>query len=529
MKQTPIISIVGRPNVGKSSLFNKIACTKRKALVHDEPGVTRDGNYTLVKFEEAGEEFPECDFFLVDTGGFFPKMVDWEFSAESTDQEVIWSQVAGQSMLAIKESDFCLVVVDIREGLLASDEEIIHYLRKTNRKFWLVINKCDTENQVLGSHEFAKIGIDEDEQFIISAEHSRGLSELLETLHALILSDALDINTNTTTNSILSTPDFPILGSFAIIGAPNVGKSTLLNEILGHKRSVVSAIAGTTVDPVEAYLNVDFGIDISTVDEFWNQQKGRYLGSNFLYREKETAQEFMKDSWRSLLVIDTAGIRRSSSVDGFIESQSVYRSLRCLSDADIVIYVIDVSKGLTHQDRTLIGLAIEKGRPILLALNKYDLVKKEFSDVGEKDEWHKSWEHLVPWLEFCQKFTISAKTGEGVLKLKKAIRDFYIYRAKGISTGELNRTISELLESRPLNIRDSSMVQLKIKYATIVKEFPLTILLFSNKSKEIPENYRKYLINGLREKMDLKNTPIHLIFRTNSDRKKREESLENEF
>jgi GTP-binding protein len=310
-----------------------------------------------------------------------------------------------------------------------------------------------------------------------------------------------------------------VIGGLAIIGSPNVGKSTMLNRLIGSERSVVSPVAGTTVDPVEAYLNVDFHTDVDMVDAFWNAtQKDRYLGTMQKYSQVPPNESCS----RSLLILDTAGIRSKSSVEGFLETQSVFRSLRCMSESDLIIYVIDAFKGLTHQDRSLIGLAIEKGKAIILVLNKYDQVKKELPTSQERDDWYEHWTTMAPWLKHCDMIPLSAKTGEGVSKLNQKIKDYFILRAKPIPTSAINEILKKLVEEKSLNFREGKSVPFKIKYASVVKVFPVTILVFVNRSKGIPENYRKYLVNGLKDQLGWKNFPVHFIFRTNSEREERE-------
>ena len=521
--KTKIVSIVGRPNVGKSTIFNRLTKSKRKSLTFDTPGVTRDGHYALITLDETYQKdvLPQT-FLLVDTGGFYvdhSKVVD----AGVTDEEILWDQVASQSLTAIKESDFCIVVADIRDGLLPADEELIKMLRQSGKLFWLLLNKCDSSKQELEIADFSKLGLDEDEIFLVSAEHDIGFDQFKTNLQYLLNTLEVEDNDVLVSNVI---PQFPLIGSLAIIGAPNVGKSTLLNRLLGMDRSIVSPVAGTTVDPVEAYLTMDLGEDAQDVDDFWLSQDLGYLGSFAKHKKYDQLLHDQDQNCRSVLVLDTAGIRRQSSVDGFIETQSVYRSLRCLSDASLVLYIIDAYKGLTHHDRHLIGLSLEKGKTIFLLLNKFDLVKKKLKEDGrDVSDWLEHWQTMVPWLEFCEMIPLSAKTGEGVNKIRNRIKEFFVGRAKAVSTGELNRVIQNLIDAKPLNFHEGKGVALKLKYASLVKNFPPTILLFTNKSQNIPVHYRRYLVNGIREGMDWKNTPVHLIFRTNSDREKREAEM----
>src|SRR5690606_7798319 len=238
----------------------------------------------------------------------------------------------------------------------------------------------------------------------------------------------------------------------------------------------------------------------------------------------EFAQQ--KNRWRSIKLVDTAGIRKSKLVEGFIETQSVYRSLRAITESDIVLFMVDSTLGITHQDRRLCDIALEKGKSVIICLNKIDLLKDVFADQKKKKEWIQNLRDDVPWLNFCQLVTISAQKNRNINYLREALKRTIVIRNRKIPTGALNRTLLNLTDANPVVLKNSRGNKFKVKYASMLKSSPPTFLLFSNKSQGIPENYRRYLINGLRKEFDLTNTPVHLIFRTSTDIERRMKKVE---
>lgn len=230
--------------------------------------------------------------------------------------------------------------------------------------------------------------------------------------------------------------------------------------------------------------------------------------------------------WRSIKLVDTAGIRKAKLVDGFIETQSVYRSLRSISESDVVLFMIDSTLGITHQDRRLIDIALEKGKSLIICLNKIDLLREIFADQKKKKEWLENLRDEVPWLGFCQLVTISAQKNRNINYLREAVKRTIVIRNRKIPTGALNRSLMGLTEKNPVVIKKTNGTRFKVKYASMLKSSPPTFLIFSNKSQGIPENYRKYLVNGLRKEFDLTNTPVHLIFRTSMDIERRMKKIE---
>lgn len=584
-KRSMVVSLIGRPNVGKSSLFNRLMKKGQKAMTYDEPGVTRDRHYGIAHFSELKNE-PEVETILVDTGGFYPERASSESESQlrSANQR-FFHLMQDQARTAIEESDLVLFVVDVREGILPFDEVICEAIREHKKPFWILANKYDTDKQVGEEAQFYALGIDEDQLFVTSAEHGLGLGQLKERLQQ----EALNFQQAQIPEEKISlqkgvTPREEVVGRLALIGAPNAGKSTLLNLLVGAQRALVSDIPGTTVDPIEGFFDLYFGneardlkesVDLAQHDGLLMQQYENFRKNNAevfeslqkayeqeeiasgeipdddeemlfegeedtsseeseqLYQqvfgdeqseavlEDEKVEEEKGSFWRSVHVVDTAGIRRQKSVEGYIETQSVYRSLRCITESDIVVYLVDATLGIGHQDRRLIDIALEKGRSVVVCLNKVDLLAEELGSEKKKREWIEDLRAKVPWLSFVDLIPISAKYSKGIKALKKSLKKTVLIRRRSLPTGALNRFVFELIERHPITAKKAGGKRFRVKYTSMVKTDPPTFLFFTNKSKGIPDNYRRYLQNALRRGFGLDNTPIHLIFRTGSDLSKR--------
>lgn len=581
-KRSVVVSIIGRPNVGKSTVFNRLMRKSFKAMTYDQPGVTRDRHYGIATFDNVSMEEKQ-DVILVDTGGFYPEKVEASSRPnKKKTAEPFFHLMADHAKLAIEESDLVILVVDVREGLIPFDKTICDYIRTTKKPMWLVVNKFDSDTQWGDEVEFYQLGLKDEHFFIISAEHNRGLIDLRERLFDFSkdfeTNDALDVQKGVR-------PKHDVVANIAIVGAPNAGKSTLLNQFVGAKRALVSSVAGTTVDPIEGYFDLYFGDDVHTLkvmedqfrktntelmqelleyaESFEEQEMLAYgempdqlkferddnedgeiadedipIEQNDLFTlddleqsldqvnqveeqtdEEQTVSEF--NPFRSVKLVDTAGIRKQKNVEGFIEEQSVYRSLKAITQADIVIYMVDATKGITHQDRRLCDIALEKGKSIIIVLNKADLMQDILQDKKKKREWLLDLKASIPWLSFCEMITISAKTGVHMQSLRQSLRKTIVVRSKKLTTGRLNKILSFLMDKYPIVLNKSGNTRLKVKYASMLKSTPPTILMFTNKAKGIPTNYRKYLINGLRREFGLINTPVHLIFRTTTDIQRR--------
>lgn len=629
-QRSMVISLIGRPNVGKSSLFNRLMRKAHKAITFDRPGVTRDRHYGIVEINELAH-VKGAEAILVDTGGFYPSRIE-ENVPRKRDRVMnkFFNIMTEQAKIAIRESDLILFVVDAREGILPFDQTIADYIRKEKKEFWILVNKFDTEKQEGDEFEFYNLGVSENNMFCVSAEHGLGLLSLKEALHRRILNfeeeQKTQIEKQQSNLQRGVTPREKVVARLALIGAPNAGKSTMLNLLLGAERALVSDIPGTTVDPIEGFFDLFFGKDahlledevsFAKTDNLLFQQYEEFRANNpdvydslslsynleeegtkgvplydeedYLSKETpllsmddeeiatsemdlssedlliegeiyhklfaenalsdeddcqaETEEEFYCEEdtkeetselaeevsleekevgslWRSLHIVDTAGIRRQKSVEGFIEQESVYRSLRCITESDIVIFMIDAVVGIAHQDRRLLDIALDKGKSVIICLNKIDLLNEKLKDEKAKKEWIADLRATVPWLNYCDLIPLSAKYNKHIGKLKEAIKRTVLTRRKNISTGKLNRYVYHLIEQNPVAIRNSGK-RLKVKYASMIKSGPPTFLFFTNLSKDIPDNFKTYLKNGLRKEFKFDNTPIHIIFRTGEDLSRR--------
>ncbi len=628
-----VISLIGRPNVGKSSLFNRMMKNQSKALTYDRPGVTRDRHYGIARLEERAD-IDAKDIILVDTGGFYPKGIDENDPSQKKREANRFFNIMGKhAELAIEESDLVLFVVDVREGALPFDQTIAEFIRAKRKPFWLLVNKYDSDKQAGEEAEFYSLGINPDQLFTVSAAHGLGFSTFAGALQQEVIAfeDALRAADDKLVQIQLQrgvTPREQVVSKVALIGAPNAGKSTLLNKLVGAERALVSEIAGTTIDPIEGFFDLFFGPDVEVLDKRDNFKLDRLVEQYAAFRKNnekmfqrmvesyvfeegamilndtdeftesdfevgegdyefddassdedsedfedgdsvETAviemsehsfddqyqalfgedldedeldegqdvdssddevevveleasdseedEPFKGSYWRSLLLVDTAGIRKQKSIKDVIEEQSVYRSLRSISEADIIIYMVDATKGIGHQDRRLLDIALEKGKSVIVALNKFDLLTNKLKDEKDKREWLLDIRDSVPWLGFCDLVPISAKYGKYLTQLKKALKKTVLVRNSALPTGELNRVLFTLVERNPVVVKRSGGRRFRLKYSSMIKSDPPTVLLFSNRSKGIPENYKRYLKNGLRQSFCLDNTPIHLIFRTGTD------------
>ena len=430
MSAPPVVALIGRPNVGKSSLFNALTDDNRQAITGDLPGVTRDRHYGRMELNRGSVS-------LVDTGGLHQQTLPEDKGGKNH----YFNLTTTQSHQAIEEAALVLLVVDIREGRLPLDEEIARYLHSRNKEFWMVLNKCDSFKQEDLSGEFSQMGT----LFNVSAAHRRGLLELKQHIEQKLLLSA--------------SPDIPQTSAkVVLLGGPNAGKSTLLNRLLKSPRAVVSPFPGTTIDSLEETIEID----------------GESIG-----------------------IIDTAGIRKKRIISDPIEKASVGQSFAGMDEADIVLYMIDIIKGPGHQDRRLIDLALERGKSIIVLLNKTDLLENKKPEYTQE---------TLPCGNFCDVIPISAQNGAGFVRLFQSLKKTVRTRRKTISTGRFNRVLQEILAKNPPH-------QLKVRYALQIKSGPPTFLLHTNTAANMPQNYRRYLKRELRRQLGFPNTPIHLILR----------------
>ncbi len=427
---TPTVAIVGRPNVGKSTLFNRLL-GRRQAIVHDLPGVTRD------RITGLGEMDDDRPVQLIDTGGLVPG-----------DDPLGLNQ---QVLLAVAESDLLLLVVDGRQGLVSADEEVWSEFRRSGKPAILVVNKGDTAEAKRRFPEFYQLGIGT--QLLVSAEHGGGMQELWEAIGAQLPVQAVEPQ-----------PDAPPI---AVVGRPNVGKSSLLNRIVGAPRALVSPQAGTTRDPVDTLVT-----------------RGE----------------------RSYLLIDTAGIRRRSQTSGQPEELAVMMARRQIERAQVAILVIDAAAGVTSSDLAIAGTIWELGRAAVVAVNKWDLL-----DEDKRAALELSWERLDQVLASPARVNVSALSGRGVEKLFPQIDHTLDAYHTRLGTGEVNR----LFEASTQRVQPPAEngQPWKVYYATQVSTAPPTFMLFCNRTLPKNSHYRRYLENRLREDLDLPGVPVRLVIR----------------
>ncbi|MBN2643906.1 MAG: ribosome biogenesis GTPase Der [Desulfuromonadaceae bacterium] len=430
-----VVAIVGRPNVGKSTLFNRIL-GQRKAIVEDFPGVTRDRNYAdVTRYDK--------HFTLIDTGGFEPV---------SEDRMLV--QMREQSQLAVEEADLILFVMDNREGLTPADYEVAGLLRQVDKPVLYVVNKVDGDRQEEDSAEFYALGV---EQFYpVSAEHGRGVGDLIDAVM-----DALpEQKTGKADDSQVR---------LAVIGRPNVGKSSLVNKLLGYERVVANPTAGTTRDSVD---------------------------TPFTY------------NGQSYVLIDTAGIRRKGKVSQKLEKYSVIQALKGMDRAHVVLLVVDAEEGITEQDLTVAGYAFEKGRAIVLVVNKWDAIEKDHRTMKAFTEEMRG---QFKFLSFSPVLFVSALTGQRVAKIMETVEEVANQFNRKVSTAELNRVLQEAEKTHQPPMYHGKRV--KLFYITQTAVRPPSFTIFVNREEGIHFSYRRYLANKIREPFGFSGCPIRITYR----------------
>ncbi|MGL4875693.1 MAG: ribosome biogenesis GTPase Der [Clostridium sp.] len=430
-----IVAIVGRPNVGKSTLFNRLA-GKRISIVEDTPGVTRDRVY-------AQAEWLNYNFTMIDTGGIEPERDD-----------IIVKQMRRQANIAIETADVIVFIVDGKEGVTAADEEVATMLRKSKKPVVLVVNKVDSLKEEDNAWEFYNLGIGE--PITISASQGLGLGDMLDRVVEGFDKNAGDEEEDEYIR-------------IAMIGKPNVGKSSLVNRLLGEDRVIVSNVPGTTRDAIDSYLETEEG---------------------------------------KFILIDTAGIRRKSKVKEEIERYSVVRTYTAIERADVCILMIDAEDGITEQDEKIIGYAHEMRKAVMVIVNKWDLIEKDDKTL---DKYKKDLQSKLKFLGYAQYLFISALTGQRSHKVLEVAKKCYDNYSKRISTGILNDVISRavLMKEPPV----VGIKRMKIYYATQVATKPPKFIFFVNDSSATHFSYQRYLENQLRESFDFEGTGIQIEYR----------------
>ncbi len=440
----PIVAVVGRPNVGKSTLFNKLV-GRRLSIVEDTPGVTRDRIYGT-------GEWLNREFMLVDTGGIEP-----------ASDDIILSQMRTQAQLAIDSADVIVMVTDMRSGVVATDMEVAAMLQKSGRPVVLCVNKCDTVGAPPPEfYEFYNLGLGE--PYPVSAVHGHGTGDLLDAVFEYLPAD------------IEQEADDEYV-KVAIIGKPNAGKSSLVNRVAGEQRVIVSDIAGTTRDAIDTVVEND---------------KGKFV------------------------FIDTAGIRRKSKIKDNIERYSIIRAEAAVDRADVCVIMIDATEGFTEQDSKVAGIAHEKGKGCIIAVNKWDAVEK---DGNTMNSFRKNLENDFSFMSYAPIIFISAKTGQRIDRLFELINYVSNQNSTRISTGMLNDVLADAT-ARVQPPSDKGK-RLKIYYITQPSTKPPTFVCFVNNAELFHFSYQRYLENKIRETFGLEGTPVRFVIRERGESKKK--------
>jgi len=441
LRMLPVVALVGRPNVGKSTLFNVLTRT-RDALVHDLPGLTRDRHYGICRLGER-------EFVVVDTGGL------------SGEKEGIDALTAHQAELAIDEADIVALVVDARDGVLPQDRNILGRLRKHDKPLLLIVNKIDGVDEGNARSEFASFGFAE--PVLTSSAHSRGLSELLEAVEAhlpAVDADALEA-ADPTDEGI----------RVAIVGRPNVGKSTLVNRLLGEDRVVVSDIAGTTRDSIRVPLERD---------------------------------------GKKYTLIDTAGVRRRARVEEAVEKFSVIKTLQSIEDANVVILVLDAQHEISEQDAHIAGFILEAGRALVVAVNKWDHL-----DQTQRDQIKREFARKLEFLHFARTHFVSALEGKGLAELIKSIDLAYAAAMAKLSTPKLTRALIAATTRQPPPRH--GLFRPKMRYAHQGGVNPPVIVIHGNQLDRVPDSYRRYLERYFTDLFRLQGTPVRIQFKVSAN------------
>ena len=440
-KRKPIVAVVGRPNVGKSTLFNALAGS-RISIVKDTPGITRDRIYADVTWLN-------YSFTLIDTGGIEPDSKD-----------IILSQMREQAQIAIDTADVILFMVDVKQGLVDADAKVADMLRRSKKPIILVVNKVDSyEKMMLDVYEFYNLGIGE--PIAISAANRQGIGEVLDEVVSHFPDDTAED----------AEDERPRI---AIVGKPNVGKSSLINKLLGENRLIVSDIAGTTRDAVDAEVS--------------------YNGKEYIF-------------------IDTAGLRRKNKIKEELEQYMIVRTVSAVERADIVILLIDAVEGVTEQDAKIAGIAHERGKGIIIAVNKWDALEKDDKTIYRFTEKVRQILSFMPYAEIT---FISAKTGQRIGKLYELIDMVEQNQSMRVATGVLNEIMAEAVAlQQPPSDKGK---RLRLYYITQVAVKPPTFVIFVNDKQLMHFSYTRYIENKIRDTFGFKGTPLHFIIRERKEK-----------
>lgn len=432
----PLVALVGRPNVGKSTLFNALT-RSRDALVHDEPGVTRDRHYGVCRLDDARP------FVVVDTGGI------------AGNEEGLAGATARQARAAAEEADLVLFVVDGREGASSLDDDILRWLRKSSRPTYLVVNKTDGLDARAALAEFSRYGFAD--VFAVSSAHRQGIDELLAAVLKKLPPDG--------DAKILD--DDPERVRIAFVGRPNVGKSTLVNRILGEERMIASEVAGTTRDSIAVDLERD---------------------------------------GRKYRLIDTAGIRRKSKVEEAVETFSIIKTLQAIEHAQVVVIMLDAGEGVTEQDASVLGAVLDAGRALVVAVNKWDGLS-----TYQREQVEALLSRKLSFVTWAEAVRISAKHGSGLRELFRAVHRAHASATRQFGTSEITKALEIAYEANPPPVVRGHIA--KLRFAHPGGENPPTFVVHGSRLRTLSDTYKRYLENFFRKRFKLVGTPVRFVFK----------------
>lgn len=443
MKRKPIVAIVGRPNVGKSTFVNRLV-GKRQSIVDDMPGVTRDRIYFDIEWQNKY-------FTVIDTGGIIPG-----------DEDEIMLSIFDQAQIACDEADKIIFLVDGKSGVQPADQDIANILRKSNKEVFLVANKIDSIKEINMTSDFYSLAVGE--PMAISALHGSGG-----------VGDLLDVVTKDFEVEDEAEPDKTI--KIAIVGRPNVGKSSIVNALLNEQRVIVSDVSGTTRDSIDSRIK---------------------------YQDKE------------FILVDTAGIRKKAKVDWGVEKFAVDRAIHTIRDCDVAILVIDAVEGISDQDKKISAIINEAGKGIIVAINKWDLIENK--ETNTMNQYNKKLANDIPFLDFAPKIYISAMTKQRIHQIFEKSEEVYEQATKRVATGLLNKIVNEAYSMNPPQTIKNK--RLKILYSTQINVQPPTFILFVNNADLMKEHYKRYMEKKLREAFGFFGTPIRIALRERKEKGK---------
>lgn len=443
VKRKPIVAIVGRPNVGKSTFVNRLV-GKRQSIVDDMPGVTRDRIYFDIEWQHKY-------FTVIDTGGIIPG-----------DEDEIMLSIFDQAQIACDEADKIIFLVDGKDGVQPADQDIANILRKSSKQVFLVANKIDSIREINMTSDFYSLAVGE--PMAISALHgSGGVGDLLD-----VITKDFEAEDDHEDEKIIK---------IAIVGRPNVGKSSIVNALLNEQRVIVSDVSGTTRDSIDSKIK---------------------------YQDKE------------FILVDTAGIRKKAKVDWGVEMFAVDRAIHTIQDCDVAILVIDAVEGISDQDKKISAIINEAGKGIIVAINKWDLVENK--ETNTMNQYNKKLANDIPFLDFAPKIYISATTKQRINQIFEKSEEVYEQATKRVSTGLLNKIVNEAYSMNPPQTIKNK--RLKILYATQINTQPPTFILFVNNADLMKEHYKRYLEKKLREAFGFFGTPIRIALRERKEKGK---------